>query len=484
MNRDNAIKVIEACKAKLALRRKARTSFIDYLKDVWWMPHPFIEGRHTRIMCDAVDRAVARYLQGESSFLLVEVPFRHGKSDVFSRALPGYFLARCALSGLDPDVMMTGYGTLLIEGFSTDAKQIINSDSYKNTFPTVRLAKGANNKGEWRLAGAYGKVVATGLGGGLTGKGYGLGVVDDYFKNREEAESETYREKVWNHIKDDFMTRRAPHSVTVIVATPWHTDGPGGRILKAMEEDPDFPRFEHIRLPARERVEGQWDNLPDGRRVSRYRYLFPERYSDAWYRSQYATLGTYSAAGLLDCNPVPAEGNVARREWFPVVDALPASVEQEVRYWDLAATAKKNADYTCGCKMLKAEGIYCIADLSRSQTAAGGIRKLIQNTASQDGWDCPIRIEQEGGSAGKILSVDFAMALDGYEIYFNHPTGDKLTRALPFFAQAEAGNVRLLRGAWNKAFLDEVVEAPNGKNDDTWDSAAGAFYHLTRPSAG
>jgi len=484
MNPVSANRVLKACREKLELRRKSRSSFIHYLQNVWWMPHPFIEGTHTRIMCDAVDGAIAKYLKGESVFMLVEVPFRHGKSDVFSRALPGYFLARCNMAGLDPDVMMTGYGTPLIEGFSTDAKQIIGSPSYMNTFPTVRLAKGANNKGEWRLAGAYGKVVATGLGGGLTGKGYGLGIVDDYFKNREEAESETYREKVWAHIKDDFMTRRAPHSITVIVATPWHTDGPGGRILKAMEEDPDFPRFIHIRLPARERIGDETVKLDDGRVVPKYRYLFPERYNDAWYRSQYATLGTYSAAGLLDCNPVPAEGNVARREWFPVVDAVPAQVDNMVRAWDLAATAKKTADYTCGCKMIKSNGIVYIADIARSQTAAGGIRKLIQSTASQDGYDCPIRIEQEGGSAGKILSVDFAQALEGYEIYFNHPTGDKLTRALPLFAQAEAGNVRLLRGSWNKAFLDEVVEAPNGKNDDTWDSAAGAYYHLTRPEAG
>jgi predicted phage terminase large subunit-like protein len=211
-----------------------------------------------------------------------------------------------------------------------------------------------------------------------------------------------------------------------------------------------------------------------------YEYLFPERYSEEWYTSNYATLGPYSSAGLLDCDPKPASGNACKAEWFEVVDAVPASFDNVIRWWDLAATASKNADYTTGTFMGVSKGVFYLVDQHRSQTGAGSIIDLVYNYGTRDGLEVPIGIEQEGGSSGKILSSAFAKRLAGWSLLFVKPTGDKLTRALPFFAQAAAGNVKLLRGPWNKAFLDEVTQAPDGANDDTWDSAAGAFSAISR----
>jgi predicted phage terminase large subunit-like protein len=388
-------------------------------------------------------------------------------------------------------VILTGYGSGLVEGFSADAKMIINTQQFRNVF-RVGLNKGKNNVQEWRMQGCFGKVTASGLGGSITGKGAALAIIDDYFKSREEAESETMRDKVWMQITNDVMSRLAPVSITLVVATPWHVDGPGKRILKAMEDDPDFPRFRHLRFPARRPI----GTDADGK--AKYEYLFPERYSEKWYRSQYATLGPYASRGLLDCDPVPASGNACKREWFTIVDTLPAGM-RVMRGWDLAATAKKSADFCCGFLLGKAPNgrLYFIDDF-RTQSPAASIKTIIMNTAMQDierfGRDnYGVIIEQEPGSTGIIVADDFITSLRHKNIraFRGLTQGDKLTRALPLFAycaanfdQGEQYCTGLLRAKWNSSLLDTMTAFPEVKNDDEVDGAAHAFNGLNKPSAG
>lgn len=438
------------------------------------MPQDLAIGRHTVAMAETIDYAIDEFFKGNSTFWDVEVPFRHGKSDVFSRTLPSYFLARCIEKDIDPDVIMTGYGASLVQGFSLDAKDRINDPKFKVLFPGIEISDTRNTAEEWRLKGRCGKIVATGLGGSLTGKGYHLGICDDTVKSREEAESEVYREKTWTSFTNDFLSRRAPTSITFLVQTPWHVDGVQARLQKAYKEDDAFPRFKQLVFPARTKQD-------DGS----YTYLFPERYSEEWYRSQYATLKSYGAAGPLDCNPIPAEGNVCKPEWFSVVTAIPNKVAA-VRAWDMAGTQKKMADFTSGCLMMEGtDGCFYIVDYRRGQIAGSGVPGFIKSTAATDGVDTEIVIEEEPAASGKIASSYIIGLLAGYPAWTVRPTGDKLTRALPLFAQAEVGNVKLVAGQWNRDFLDEVRAFPSGLHDDMIDSAAHAFNHMAgAPRAG
>ena len=485
-------RVLNEAKRLRKLQDDASKSFKNYLKLNWWMPHKLLFGAHTEAMCNMIDEAIDLFLQKQSSYWLVEVPFRHGKSDICSRAMIGYFLGRLRAANLDPDAILTGYGAGLVEGFSSDAKMIIDTPRYRNVFPACRMKHGKNNVQEWRLQGCYGKVTAAGLGGSITGKGGALVVIDDYFKNREEAESELMRDKVWDQITNDIMTRLAPVSITIVVATPWHVDGPGKRILKAMEEDPDFPRFRHLRFPART----QTGTGADGKAI--YSYLFPERYSERWYKSQYAQLGPYASRGLLDCDPVPASGNCCKREWFTIVDTVPAGM-RVVRGWDLAATAKKSADFCCGFLVGKApNGRLFLIDDFRTQSPAAAIKTTIMNIAQQDiekyGRDnYDVVIEQEPGATGIITTDDFITALRQKNIRAHRALaqGDKLTRALPFFAycaanfeQGEAYCTGLLKGKWNNDFLNTVTSFPEVNHDDEVDACAHAYNRMNKPSAG
>lgn len=187
------------------------------------------------------------------------------------------------------------------------------------------------------------------------------------------------------------------------------------------------------------------------------------------------------AAQEVEGSFIDADGMLCAREWFPVVDVIPAGLEN-ARGWDLAATAKTTADYTAGVKIGRSrEGIFYVCDLSHGQYAAGQIESVLRNTASRDGSSCMVGIEKEGGASGKIAMTTLIRALAGYNVKAMEVTGDKATRIMPFVAQAEAGNVRLVRAGWNKVWLDEMTSFPEAAHDDIVDATAHAFNRLTKP---
>lgn len=182
---------------------------------------------------------------------------------------------------------------------------------------------------------------------------------------------------------------------------------------------------------------------------------------------------------------IRAEGNLFRREWFSIVDAAPAELERMVRRWDLAGTEPRpghnDPDYTVGAKWGRtAAGVYYVLDVVRGQWSPKGVEDVIVQTAALDGPDVPIRIEQEPGSSGKAVIDRLVTLLDGYDVQGERSTGDKVTRAGPVSAQAQAGNVKLIRGAWNLAWLNEHCAFPNPRvHDDQVDTSSGAHGDLS-----
>lgn len=177
-------------------------------------------------------------------------------------------------------------------------------------------------------------------------------------------------------------------------------------------------------------------------------------------------------------------GTVAKREWFKVVDAAPACT-RKVRAWDFAATpedGRGRGDYTVGVLLGQTASGWCLLDLVRSRVAGGQVMGLVRQTAALDGTATIIGLEQEPGSSGKVAVSFMTKELAGYPIRPIVPSRDKLTRALPLLAQAEAGNVTMLRANWNTAFLDELAAFPNGEHDDQMDAGAHAFNLLHQPA--
>ena len=179
-----------------------------------------------------------------------------------------------------------------------------------------------------------------------------------------------------------------------------------------------------------------------------------------------------------------AAGNIFKSHWFDIVDAAPAR-GRTIRYWDRASTKKKTSAFTAGVKMRKADdGTYYILDVARFKGTPGEVTSAIKNMAAQDGYDCEVGIEQDPGSAGVFEADHYAKALAGFIVRVVRAAVDKVTRAKPLSAQSEHGNVKVVRGDWNKDFLDELQNFPDGVFKDQVDAASGAFNVLSDSKIG
>lgn len=172
-------------------------------------------------------------------------------------------------------------------------------------------------------------------------------------------------------------------------------------------------------------------------------------------------------------------GKVFNRAWFKVIGAVPSDVMAWVRYWDKAGT-QDGGKHSAGVLMgLRPDMRAVIVDVTRGQWSSGNREKVIRQKAEQDGEHVAVWIEQEPGSGGKESAENTVRNLYGFNVHVDRVTGDKVTRAGPLSSQAEAGNVELVRGPWNEAFL---VEAQNfdgirGSSDQI-DAASGAYNKL------
>lgn len=215
--------------------------------------------------------------------------------------------------------------------------------------------------------------------------------------------------------------------------------------------------------------------------------LFPDRFPEAMVSDLERTLGSYATAGQLQQRPTPRGGGMFRKDWFQTIPALPTGC-RFVRGWDLAATDDADAAATAGVLMARApDGRFIIVDVKREQLSPAGVARLLKATADQDRAAYgTVRgsIPQDPGQAGKSQArFIITDTLVGHDYHASPESGDKETRALPFAAQAEAGNVWLMPGEWNAGFLDEIALFPRGKWKDQVDAASRAFSELVEPAA-
>jgi predicted phage terminase large subunit-like protein len=177
-------------------------------------------------------------------------------------------------------------------------------------------------------------------------------------------------------------------------------------------------------------------------------------------------------------------GGMFKREWFQIVDEAPAGLRW-VRYWDKASTKKKpgkEPDFTVGEKMARTQnGIYYIAEVLRFRGNELDNELIIRQTAERDGKETLIFMEEEPGSEGKsLIDVYTRTILSGYAFRGVRSTGSKATRAAPFSSQCEAGNVKLVKGPWITAYLEEleVFDGSGRFHDDQVDASSGAFHQV------
>lgn len=432
------------------------------------------------LICKALDALV----EGSVTRLMLMMPPRHGKSELTSRRLPAYILGR------DPDasIIACSYSADLASRFNRDAQRIMDADDYRAVFPETRLAsenvrsssfgRYLRNSDIFEVVDHIGFYRAAGVGGGITGMGARYAVIDDPVKNAEEAASPVYRAKVLEWYKSTLLTRLEPAGRVLLTLTRWHEDDLGGALLREAKEGGE--PWHVIRLPAIATGpdhERPYDTRPFGEP------LWPDQFPLEALQRIKTAIGSYQWEALYQQNPMTPGGRMIKaREWIATVDAAPPC-PQRCRYWDFAATAasgRNDPDYTVGLLLGRSDdGTFYVLDVVRTRTTPRGVETLVAQTAQRDGMGTRIAFEQEPGSSGAFVADSIVRRLLlGYNVHADKVSGSKTERARGWIAQAEAGNLKLVRATWNAELLDELEGFPTGRHDDICDGISGAFAQL------
>lgn len=443
----------------------ARKSLPDFVRFAWRLVEPGTKlewNWHLDELCDVLE-AVTR---GEKDRVVINVPPGTMKSLLVSVLWPAWEWAT------DPGLryLTASYSSDLTIRDNRRLRSIVASEWYQDHY-TLRLA--GDQKAKIRFDTAQrGWRVASSVSGGFTGEHPDRIIIDDPIK-ATEARSEAALKGAVEFYRGTVSTRLARDPAVILIMQRLHEEDLSGFLLR-MEgwEHVMFPmRFDPDRADPRDhRTEAGALLWPDG--------LWPEQK----VRGEELELGPYGAAGQLQQRPAPEGGGLFQRDWFDTVDAAPTDALR-CRGWDTAAT-EGAGDWTAGVKIAYSEGEFFIEHVWRDQLGPSRVDKAIKTLATIDGKSCRIREEQEPGSSGKTVIAARTRALVGYDYKGVPTTGDKVTRARPFRAQCEAGNVKLVKGEWNTRYLDELCVFPMGSHDDQVDASSAAFNELATGHTG
>lgn len=459
-------------------------------------------------MANVLDRVLLYLKNPNDPFglnrVILAAPPRTGKSELVSRRFPAYVFGHLP----DIPIIATSYGADLASEMNRDVQRIIQSDEYKLLFPSTRLnernirsdASGdyLRNNDIFEIVGKRGYYRSSGVGGPIVGKGARLGIIDDPIKSRAEANSETYRKNLLEWYKATFYSRlEGDQSAIILMHQRWHEDDLAGWLLdrcdpRSPNYDPDADKWTLVSFPA------VLDVLPDETDYHGFRNyqmneqrtlgqaLWPEKFSLAFLQ-RVRSQGIEDWDSIQQQRPRSPQGAKFQRQWFKILPTVNIHHSVElVRYWDKAGT-QGGGKYTAGVLMLfdplATLGVnFIILDVQRKQLEATQRELLIRQTAILDNQmygNVVIWLEKEGGSGGKESAENTVKnTLIGFDVHAEAPTGDKVIRANPFAVQAGAGNVGLLQGDWNEAYLRELESFPFGRFSDQTDASSGSFNKL------
>lgn len=340
--------------------------------------------------------------------------------------------------------------------FATYAQHLANSKSRTARRIAieagVQLASDSKSVSEWRTT-REGGLLATGVGGPLTGQGIdGLGVVDDPFKNRLEASSSLTRRRIWEWFTDVFYTRLEPGASAIVIATRWHPDDLSGRLIN--------DGWEYINMPALND-----DGEP----------LWPERFSAQRLDAIKRQVGEYTWASLYQGQPIPRGGQVFDGAY--TYDELPDEPYRIGHGFDGAYTAKTHADYSVALTGRRIGDRLYLTGMFRDQVEAKQtVYALKARGIKRIAWF----------RSGTEKGMEALLDLEGIKVDAYTATGDKFSRAQAVAAAWNDGKVVLpspnseYYGPWVEVLLREVLEFTGleDPHDDIVDALAALHYYL------
>lgn len=457
--------------------RERCTSLAGFIREAWHVlepSQPYIHGWHIDAICQHLEAVT----DGRITRLLINIPPGTMKSLVASVFWPAWEWGPRGLPAMR--YLTTSYAEKYVKRDSRRMRDLVQSDWYRSLWPEIELQRAgemsfANSKTGGREGVAFGSLTA----------GRGDRVIIDDPHSTETAESDQERETTTRIFRESVPSRvnNPETSAIIVIMQRLHEKDVSG-VINSLGLG-----YEHIMLPMefdRKRRCRTSIGFQDPR-TQENELLFPERFPRAVVERDKKAMGAYAVAGQFQQEPAPRTGGMFQRSDFEIVDAAPAT-QNRVRRWDFAATDPKkqkgagDPDWTVGLRLSEHRGIYYVEDVVRDQKTPAGVETMLKNTATQDGKQIRIVVPQDPGAAGKSNVAHLIRLLAGWDVRAAIESGSKVERANPVSAQAEAGNIKLVRGPWNEAFLEEVSMFPSAAHDDQVDALSGAFAELVTTS--
>lgn len=423
---------------------------------------------------------IARELENIEAFgdrdykvLLVFVPPRHGKSELCSIGFPAWYLGRNPTK----EIITVSYSAELAQDFGGKTRSLVNGEAYPYIF-NISLKEDEQAKAKWRTnkGGSY---TSVGVGGAITGRGANILLFDDPIKNREEAESEVYREKVWQFFTSTAFTRLEPRGVVVVILTRWHVDDLAGRILSNKELS---KRCKIIHFPA----------IATQREIHRQvgDALWAERFNVDALTEIKNTIGPYDWESLYQGSPVLTENQEFKPQWFKYIPESQAGALSMRRFLtiDTAISKKAQADFTGFCDNRVSSQNYWHLKSWRMKLGAEELVEILFTLyrtalANQQPYEA-IGIEKTIYTDGLKPYLDMEMRRRNTFlpiVPLEHREIKKEIRIRGLVPRYAAGSIFHIEGEC-KALEEEMFQFPMGLHDDVLDATAYQLQLADAPS--
>lgn len=440
--------------ARRELARRTMGDFVLYVDDNYQM------NWHHRLLCDYLDKLACKEIRR----LMVFMPPRHGKSELVSRKFPAYLLGR----NPDTSIISCSYSADLASRMNRDVQRLIDSEKYSLLFPESHLfgknirstAKGSflRNSDIFEIVNHRGTYRSSGVGGGITGMGGEYIIIDDPVKNREDADSATMREKVYDWYTSTLYTRLEKDGCILLTLTRWHEDDLAGKLLKAAQEGAD--QWTILELPAVcEYPPKPYDVRQEGEALWKWKY------DEEALEKMKVTVGSRDWAALYQQHPTPGEGGTFKREWWNYYKVLPDGLYDFVQSWDCTFKDAQSSDYVVGQVWARKGSSRYLLDQVRGRMSFTETLRAIRSLSAK--WPQAIRKLVEDKANGTAVIDVLRKEIPG--LIPVEPEGGKIVRANAVTAVAEAGNIYLPDPSiapWVHDFVEEHAVFPNGANDD------------------
>jgi predicted phage terminase large subunit-like protein len=428
---------------------------------------------------DLIDSALIDVAEGRCTRLMISMAPQEGKSERTSRRFPTWMLARYPWLR----IAIVSYA----HGIARRWGRRIRDDIGEHTDQLgITVDPGNSAANEWKLLGHEGSVYCVGVQGALTGKPVDLLIIDDPYKNGEQADSEAWRETVEDWWTEVAVPRLGPNVACVIIQTRWRHDDLTGWLQRR----DDGIDWRVINLPAQaDHNPSKGETDPLGREPGEYMISARERTVEQWEQRQ-REVGARAWNALFQGRPTPATGNVFQRSWFethayyqpqwieqPDGTRVALGFDEIVASWDMAFKGTDGSDYVCG-QIWGRRGIDAyLLDQSHGHMDFVGTCSAVRSLAAR--WPQATAKYVEDKANGTAVINMLKRTVPG--LIPVEPEGSKVARAAAVSPLLEAGNVHIPAvelAPWVDDLIEEAVGFPRAKHDDRVDAMSQALNRL------